>query len=90
VKRRIRFCLDDAKWISFTSDIWTADQTNISFISLTAHWTTLDFERKMAVLHVAEFSESHSAVNIATYLNIMLDEWDFLGRVRSIIFPFIQ
>lgn len=81
VKERIRRCLDDAEWVSFTSDIWTADHTNVSFISLTAHWISRQFERKMAVLHVTEFSESHSAVSIATYLNIMLDEWGLLGKV---------
>ena len=81
IRRQIKADLTEAQWISFTTDIWTANYTNVSFMSLPAHWISPAFERKMAVLHIQEFSESHSAENIASRLRAMLSEWDANAKV---------
>lgn len=83
VKAAIQRDLGAAEWVSFTSDIWTTEHTNISFISLTAHWIMPDFKRKMAVLHVKEFTDSHTGINIAESLNGMLDDWSLRSKVNN-------
>ena len=42
--------LDQAKLISFTSDLWTCSKSNESFISLTGHWLDEDFSYNSAML----------------------------------------
>ena len=64
-----------AEWFSFTSDIWTTNVSNKSMISLTAHWLTIDFVRKSAVLNVKPFPESHTGENIVTIFEEMFDSW---------------
>lgn len=81
VKGAITTLLEEADWMSFTTDIWTTDCTNKSFISLTAHWINASFERKMAVLHVTEFAGSHTGANIAACMLKMLEEWDVREKV---------
>ena len=81
IKAAIQKDLSAADWVSFTSDIWTTEHTSTSFISLTAHWIMPDFERKTAVLHVKEFSDSHTGINIAECLNRMLGDWGLRKKV---------
>ena len=81
VKAAIRRDLDKAEWVSFTTDIWTTEHTNIGFSSLTTHWISDGYERKMALLQVQEFSESHTGVNIAERLLKMTAEWGVENKV---------
>jgi hypothetical protein len=47
--------------ISFTTDIWTSNISQMSMLSLTAQWIDDDFEMRRAVLHAQEFAgDCHS------------------------------
>ena len=47
--------------ISFTTDIWTSNISQMSMLSLTAQWIDDDFEMRRAVLHEQEFAgDCHS------------------------------
>ena len=50
-----------------TTDIWTA-RNKASFISYTAHFITVDWERKIAILRCMSYDEAHTGVNIANVL----------------------
>ena len=43
---------------SFTTDAWSASASGCSLLSLTAHWLTELFVKRMAVLHVQPLQES--------------------------------
>ena len=81
VRKAIEDQLDQALFISFTTDIWTSEHTSRSFMSLTAHWVSKEFQRKMACLHIKEFASSHTGANIAESLHDMLDEWKLKEKV---------
>ncbi len=78
--------LNSAEYVSLTSDIWTASNTNQSYISLTAHWinnlATLDH----AMLNASHFPESHTGENIKKILLKMIDDWNLTsGRIHLLI-----
>ncbi|CAH1995959.1 unnamed protein product [Acanthoscelides obtectus] len=52
--------LADARFISFTTDMWTSDVNNNSFISLTGHWISRNFEQKHYVQSICGLDGSHA------------------------------
>ena len=54
--------------LSLTSDLWTAPQALDSFIGITAHLTSPDFQLSTAVLICEHFEDAHTAENITTVL----------------------
>ncbi|KAH7678440.1 zinc finger protein, partial [Aphelenchoides avenae] len=71
--------LEHCQFLSFTSDVWSGPCN--SFISLTVHGITEEWNRFMFVLAVREFSGSHTAERIEQIVYDLLREWD-LDRER--------
>ena len=65
----IKSNISAASYISLTTDIWTANSSNVAFISMTAHWLSNEFSQQRAVLRVMHFPESHTGKNISEYLH---------------------
>lgn len=61
--------------ISFTTDIWSSDVSQMSMLSLTAQWIDDNFEMKRAVLHAQEFPGSHTGTAIASAFDRMFAQW---------------
>ncbi|KAH7953990.1 hypothetical protein HPB49_014754 [Dermacentor silvarum] len=61
--------------ISFTSDMWTS-RSNQSYISLTCHYLTSNFEMRSFALDNRSVTESHTACNIMEHLQAMMDNWE--------------
>lgn len=76
VRKKIKDDLHECEWISFTSDIWTADTTKDSFISLTSNGITKYWYRKKHVLAIRKFGGSHTAERIAEILEELFNEWE--------------
>lgn len=68
--------ISEAKYISFTSDLWTSDVTKDSFISLTSHWIDAEFQQKEAVLNIKNFPGIHNAERIASCLCDILRDFE--------------
>ena len=47
-------------FVSCTSDLWTADNSQSSFISITVQWLTQDFHQQHMVLKISGFDKTHS------------------------------
>lgn len=62
--------------ISFTTDIWSSDVSQMSMLSLTAQWLDDKFEMQRAVLHAQEFSGSHTGTAIASAFDSMFAQWN--------------
>ncbi|KAH7970086.1 hypothetical protein HPB52_024056 [Rhipicephalus sanguineus] len=58
--------------ISLTSDMWTS-RSNQSYISLTCHYLTSNFDVRSFALENRSVTESHTACNILEHLQAMMD-----------------
>ena len=58
--------------LSFPRDMWKNSRTNVSYISLTAHWLNENFDYKHRVLHCREMEGDHTGQNICNYIQDML------------------
>ena len=76
VKAKVKCELDEAVYVSLTSDGWTCQHNIKSFFSLTARFLTSSFEVVHVVLQVAHFPKAHTAVNIGRFLNESLQPWE--------------
>lgn len=75
VRNKVNKIVEDSENISFTSDIWT-NNSNHSFISLTAHCINKNFERKILVLRVAPFAGSHTSCRISEVIESVITEFE--------------
>ena len=74
VNTKIRDILAITNYVSFTSDIWTAQHALDSFISLTLHCLTINFVRHTAVLCCKPMPQNHTGANITDIINTMFLE----------------
>ncbi|XP_065654893.1 zinc finger BED domain-containing protein 4-like [Hydra vulgaris] len=65
----IKSNISSASYISLTTDIWTANSSNVAFISMTAHWLNNEFSQHRSVLRVMHFPESQIGKNISESLH---------------------
>lgn len=75
VKAKVKNNLDECKYLSFTSDIWTANTTNHPFISLTAVGISKNWNKQNFVLAIEHFEAPHSGERIANCLSKILNKW---------------
>lgn len=64
--------------ISFTTDVWSSDVSQMSMLSLTTQWIDENFEMKRAVLHAQEFAgvcSSHTGAAITSAFDCMSAQW---------------
>jgi len=67
-------------YLSFTTNTWTAEHSTQSFMGLTCHWWTNSFVCHSVVLHCAAFNEHHTAKNLLTVFELMLQKWNIVIR----------
>ncbi|XP_025190395.1 zinc finger BED domain-containing protein 1-like, partial [Melanaphis sacchari] len=85
VKNKIQVVLNDAKYISVTTDIWTSINTD-SFITITVHFfPKLDINLKTFVLCTKKLTKSHTAVYLSQILTTELNKFDILHKVVAIV-----
>ncbi|KAH6937304.1 hypothetical protein HPB50_026499 [Hyalomma asiaticum] len=76
VKERIHADFQEGvESISLTSDMWTS-RSNESYISLTCHYLTSNFEIRSFALENRSVTESHTALSILEHLQAMIDNWE--------------
>lgn len=85
-RSKILTTMQNEKYISFTTDIWSSDFSTMSIICLTSQWITDDFKLKKAVLALKKFRGSHNGEAISTIIGSMLTDWNIL---KSSIHAFI-
>ena len=76
VRDKVQNMVNSAKYISLTSDVWTASTNGTPFLSLTGHWLSETFEQQMAVLRVVPFQGSHTAQRISEELLKAIGTYD--------------
>lgn len=81
VKNKIKEIMLDAKWISFTTDIWSSHSKTVSLLSFTAHFIK-ESTREKIILAAAEMNEDHTAVNIYNKLSEVINEFQIGDRIH--------
>lgn len=71
----------EVKSICITTDLWTSRVTE-SYIAITGHYLTDDCELKTILLGCCQFSGHHTAANIATEMNALVNKWNLNGKVN--------
>ena len=67
--------LQQATYVSFTTDIWTSKNMKASHISVSCHWITKEWQRRDFILACTPFPDEHNADNIAEKLNEAFSIW---------------
>lgn len=73
VRSKIQNLLHQAKYISITTDSWTAKYSNTSFLSIKDHWVSNDFIQKTAVIPVVPLEIQHTSYIKDCILNALDD-----------------
>jgi hypothetical protein len=84
VAKKVRAGLDMVEYVATTTDIWTSVQTK-GYITLTSHYITPFWELKSPVLATVQLTSKHTAINIASELEKLANEWEIKDKVVSII-----
>lgn len=70
--------------ICLTTDLWTS-RTTECYIAVTGHYLTESLEFKTVLLRCCNFSGNHTAVNIASELNAIMDQWGIASKVNFVV-----
>ena len=70
----VQAAIDSALSVALTTDCWTSCATE-SFMTVTAHFVTDDWQLKECVLQTRPLHEAHTAHNIADALRAAVVEW---------------
>lgn len=70
------------KKISITLDLWTHIYP---YLDLTAHYINPQFAFKSRVLAVKHLPGSHSTLNIAESVNLILKDWSISQKLFSVV-----
>lgn len=62
------------KYFAITTDCWSS-RANHSFMSLTVHYISPEWDLKSHMLETGEITVEHTAINLSDYLKESLDRW---------------
>lgn len=86
-KAQVKQCLSNPDMvikICFTVDLWTS-RANESYIAITGHYITADFEMKSVLLACDHFSDRHTSANIQEFMVNTAAEWNLTGKINFVI-----
>ena len=86
VRTAVQKITNDAKFIVFTTDLWTSKSPKNTFISFTAHCITSEYEQNCVILASKYFPESHTGENIQKMIMEMLQSYEIpIEKVHTIV-----
>lgn len=84
VKKVVKMSLNGAQRVALTCDRWTSRATE-SYVTITSHHISDDWEMVTHVLQMISMHESHTASNIADLLKRAMEEWGIKDRDPAIV-----
>ncbi|KAK6186650.1 hypothetical protein SNE40_005936 [Patella caerulea] len=82
VVARVKRQLQEADTISITTDAWTSRATE-NYVAVTAHFIDNDWHVQNYTLETKQFSQSHTAENLAASLMLTISEWNLTRNERG-------
>ena len=84
---KVRLCLlaemEDIQSVGLTTDHWTSRAMD-SYLGVTVHFITQDWELKKRVLQVRQVKERHTGNNVASDLKAVTTEWNLDSKVTGV------
>jgi hypothetical protein len=79
----VKSLLSNASCVCLISDIWSGN-TKEDYLSVVVHFVTADWELEKMIIGFRLIDCSHSGVNIAERISLVLSEYDLITKVLSI------
>ncbi|GFR68188.1 zinc finger BED domain-containing protein 1 [Elysia marginata] len=83
-KAQLKSMLLEVKDVSITTDCWTSRAVE-SFITVTVHFITKDWQLKSRVLTTLTLQGLHTADNLSTTLRDVFAEWGIPDKVTTFV-----
>ena len=80
VESNVETEIQKLKWIAITVDGWTSTASD-SYVMITGHWLTENFEMKQATLAVRPLRVRHTGVNLRDTVKQVLTKLKFSGSI---------
>jgi len=80
----IRLMRKDVKFCSITTDMWSSPNVD-SYMSVTVHYISPTWDRKIVTLDCLPFPEKHTAENIAKIMQRTLDDFSLSDKLHLIV-----
>ena len=80
LKHEVRKIVDEAEYITMTSDGWTSKYSQDSFVSFTGHCINMEGHRETVLLHSKYFTGKHTSENITALINSMISDYGIPRR----------
>ncbi|CAG8605083.1 1618_t:CDS:2, partial [Ambispora gerdemannii] len=74
---------NSAEYVALTLDFWNS-KAHLSYLGVTCHWLSLNFEYKKILLTIGELPYPHEASQIVEYMKNLLNIWNLEFKVLSI------
>jgi hypothetical protein len=75
-------CFKSCSSIAITSDIWNGNAKE-DYLSVVAHYINSDWEPEKRLIGLKLIDVSHSGVNIAERISVVIDEWGLNDKIFS-------
>ena len=87
LKAKISVCIQSANSVSICCDIWSKKGLTSSYLGITAHFSSNSYHcRHATTLAVRRLFTSHTAANIRSAVDEILEEWDIEpSKVSAVI-----
>ena len=80
VKDKMMMLIDAAEYISLTTNLWTGFHSR-AYMSITIHYITPDMQIHHHCITTKEVSVAHTAENLASEIEEVLNKWDIRDRI---------
>ena len=83
-KAKLMAEISQIDWFSLTTDLWTSRATQ-GYMTVTCHYLTKDWELKSAVLETVHIAVSHTADNLASALDSIIQNWNISDKIVCVV-----
>ena len=83
-EQEVRGILDQSKWCTITTDLWTSRAT-MGYMTITCHLVDEGWQMRSFVLETSHIDEAHTIVNLAAALKMVTEKWNITKKVHFAI-----
>ena len=83
-EQEVRGILDQSKWCTITTDLWTSRAT-MGHMTITCHLVDEGWQMRSFVLETSHIDEAHTIVNLAAALKMVTEKWNITKKVHCAI-----
>lgn len=84
MKEKVTVAISSANRVGITCDAWTSRATE-SYVTVTCHYISAEWENISHVLQTRAFFESHSGKNVADLLHEVMAEWGLANKNPALV-----